>query len=42
MSLRKDQIEHLAPDQASLGAALKLMKPTTWPTLAHDAGAALL
>jgi hypothetical protein len=42
MSLTKDQIERLAPDQASLGAALKLMKPATWPTLAHDAGAALL
>jgi hypothetical protein len=42
MSLTKDQIEHLAPDQASLGAALKLMKPTTWPTLAHDTDAALL
>ena len=42
MSLTKDQIEQLAPDQASLGAALKLMKPATWPTLAHDAGAGLL
>jgi hypothetical protein len=42
MSLTKDQIEQLAPDQASLGAALKLMKPATWPTLAQDHGAALL
>jgi hypothetical protein len=40
--LSKEKIEQLAPDQASLGAALKLMKPASWPTLAHDAGAALL
>jgi hypothetical protein len=40
--LTKDSIEKLAPDQASLGAALKLMKPASWPTLAQDAGAALL
>jgi hypothetical protein len=42
MSLTKDKIEQLAPDQASLGAALKLMKPASWPTLAQDTGAALL
>jgi hypothetical protein len=42
VSLTKEKVEQLAPDQASLGAALKLMKPTNWPTLAHDAGAALL
>jgi len=42
MSLTKDKIEQLAPDQASLGAALKLMKPASWPTLAQDPGAALL
>jgi len=42
MSLSKDKIEKLAPDQASLGAALKLMRPVTWPTLGRDAGATLL
>jgi hypothetical protein len=42
MSLTKEKIEQLAPDQASLGAALKLMKPASWPTLAQDAAAALL
>jgi SWIM zinc finger len=40
--LTKDKIEQLAPDQASLGAALKLMKPTTWPTLARNDDSALL
>jgi hypothetical protein len=42
VTLTKEQVEQLAPDQASLDAALKLMKPTSWPTLARDAGAALL
>ena len=41
-TLTKDRIEQLAPDQASLGAALKLMKPATWPMLARTADAALL
>src|SRR5215468_1932990 len=40
--LTKDKIEQLAPDQASLGAALKLMKPTSWPTLARNDDSALL
>src|SRR5690349_4863049 len=42
LSLTKETIEQLAPDQASLGAALKLVKPASWPTLARGAGAALL
>jgi hypothetical protein len=41
-SLTKDTIERLAPDQASLGAALKLVKPAKWPVLGGDAGATLL
>jgi hypothetical protein len=41
-TLTKDRIEKLAPDQASLGAALKLMKPAAWPMLARSADAALL
>jgi hypothetical protein len=41
-TMTKDRIERLAPDQASLGAALKLMKPATWPMLARTADAALL
>jgi len=41
-TISKDRIEKLAPDQASLGAALKLMKPASWPTLARDAEASLL
>jgi len=41
-TLTKDKIEQLAPDQASLGAALKLMKPASWPILAREADASLL
>jgi SWIM zinc finger len=41
-TLTKDRIEKLAPDQASLGAALKLMKPSTWPVMARMADASLL
>ena len=41
-NLTKDKIERLAPDQASLGAALKLVKPAKWPVLGGDAGTALL
>jgi SWIM zinc finger len=41
-TLTKDKIEQLAPDQASLGAALKLMKPANWPMLARAADASLL
>ena len=42
MALSKDRIEALAPDQASLAAALKLMKPASWPMTARDASASLL
>jgi len=34
-TLTKEKIEQLAPDQASLGAALKLMKPASWPMLSR-------
>ena len=42
MSLTRERIESLAPDQASLAAALKLAKPTTWPVLAANADASVL
>lgn len=35
MSLTTESITELAPDQASLNAANKLMKPNKWPTLAQ-------
>jgi hypothetical protein len=38
----KDKIERLAPDQASLSAALKLIKPASWPLLARDGAAGLM
>jgi len=38
MSLTLERIEALAPDQASLAAARKLLKPSTWPTLAGGDG----
>lgn len=38
MSLTLERIEVLAPDQASLGAARKLLKPSSWPTLAEGEG----
>lgn len=38
MSLTFERIEALAPDQASLGAARKLLKPSSWPTLAEGEG----
>jgi hypothetical protein len=41
MVLSLAQIESLAPDQAGLDAARKLLKPATWPTLACD-GAGLV
>lgn len=41
MSLSLAKIEALAPDQGSLDAARKLMKPSNWPTTAED-GAGLL
>ena len=41
MSLSLAKIEALAPDQGSLDAARKLLKPSNWPTIAED-GAGLL
>lgn len=41
MGLSLDKIEALAPDQGSLDAARKLLKPASWPTLAED-GAGLI
>ena len=38
MSLTLERIEALAPDQASLTAARKLLKPSSWPTLAEGEG----
>jgi len=38
MSLTLERIEALAPDQASLAAARKLLKPSSWPTLAEGYG----
>ena len=38
MPLTLDRIEALAPDQASLAAARKLLKSAFWPTLAEDEG----
>src|SRR5215471_14898150 len=38
MSLKLERIEGLAPDQASLAAARKLLKPSSWPTLAEGEG----
>lgn len=40
--LSRDRIERLAPDQASLSAALKLMKPANWPLLSRDGEGSLL
>lgn len=42
MSLSRERIEGLAPDQASLAAALKLVKPSAWPVLAATADASVL
>ena len=38
MSITLERIEALAPDQASLAAARKLLKPSAWPTLAEGEG----
>src|SRR5262250_1615142 len=38
MLLTLERIEALAPDQASLAAARKLLKPSFWPTLAQGDG----
>src|ERR1700721_1894568 len=40
MSLTFERIEGLAPDQASLAAARKLLKPSYWPTLTEGEGLA--
>jgi hypothetical protein len=42
LSLTRERIESLAPDQASLAAALKLVKPAAWPVLAANADASVL
>lgn len=42
MTLTREKIERLAPDQASLAAALKLVKPTSWPVLAASSDAGVL
>ena len=42
MALAKDRIEQLAPDQASLSAAIKLIKPANWPVLARNSDGSLL
>ncbi|MEM7690519.1 MAG: SWIM zinc finger family protein [Pseudomonadota bacterium] len=41
LALSLDKIERLASDQASLGAAKKLLKPAKWPLLQED-GAGLI
>lgn len=41
MSLSLAKIEAMAPDQGSLDAARKLLKPANWPTIAED-GSGLL
>jgi len=41
MTLTLDKVEKLAPDQASLDAARKLLKPGSWPALVCD-GAGLV
>jgi hypothetical protein len=40
MALTLERIEALAPDQSSLAAARKLLKPAGWPTLAVGEGLA--
>jgi hypothetical protein len=37
-----DRISALAPDRASLDAARKLLKPSSWPLRGRDADAALI
>jgi SWIM zinc finger len=40
--ITRERIEGLAPDQASLAAALKLLKPSSWPVLAANGEADVL
>lgn len=42
MAVTVRKIEEMAPDQASLNAASKLLKPAKWPLLAGDPGRSLL
>jgi hypothetical protein len=42
MTLTRERIESMAPDQPSLAAALKLVKPANWPVLAATADASLM
>lgn len=41
-ALTREKVEQLAPDQASLGAALKLMKPANFPLLARTGDGSLI
>lgn len=41
-ALTREKIEQLAPDQASLSAGLKLIKPAKWPTLGVSTSDGLL
>jgi hypothetical protein len=41
-TLTREKVEQLAPDQASLSAALKLMKPASWPLLARSGDGSLI
>ena len=36
MALSLENVEALAPDQSSLDAARKLLKPASWPALASN------
>lgn len=42
MAVTVRKIEEMAPDQASLNAASKLLKPAKWPLLAGDAAQSLI
>lgn len=42
MTLTRDKIEQMAPDQASLSAAIKLLKPSNWPVMARNSDSSLL
>ena len=42
MALTRDTIEQMAPDQASLSAAIKLLRPNNWPVLARNGDTTLL
>ena len=42
MAITVDAVESIAPDQASLKAAAKLMKPAKWPVMAEDPNGTLM